>query len=128
MTLTFAEVAEVLGTLWSLMEAPLRKTLLLPESGEGKSLCCHFNFLASGSWLEAGFCVGSKAEKGFLGLSRIPSLPFPAGLGLGVGWGGVVAEGAPWRTEASNSLPGQFGESDRKKGRGKELERFLGCC
>lgn len=63
MILTFAEVAEVLGTLWSLTEAPPRETLLLPESGEGKSLRCHFNFLASGSWLEAGFCVGSRGGK-----------------------------------------------------------------
>lgn len=63
MILTFAEVSEELGTLWSLTEAPPRKTLLLPESGEGKSLCCHFNFLASGSRLEAGFCVGSKGRK-----------------------------------------------------------------
>lgn len=117
MILTFAEVAEVLGTLWSPTEAPPRETLLLPESGEGKSLPCHFNFLDSGSWLEAGFCEGSKGGK------RPPWLKQNTEFAVSC-WAG----GGPWRTDADNSLPGWFEESDRKKGEGKELERFLGCC
>lgn len=89
MILTFAEVAEELGTLWSLTEAPPRKTLLLPESGEGKSLCCHFNFLASGSRLEAGFCVGSKGRK------RIPWLKQNTEFAFLLGWGEHLGELMP---------------------------------